>query len=96
MDDSDPRFYPVSHRLGCHFFAGFNTSAVLRNIFLDGNTFRDSHSVDKKPFVLQGIAGVAVIVHRFKITYAYVYQTKEYETQNEDQEYVSMTVSYSF
>jgi hypothetical protein len=86
----------VSHRLGCHFFAGFNTSAVLRNIFLDGNTFRDSHSVDKKPFVLQGIAGVAVIVHRFKITYAYVYQTKEYETQNEDQEYVSMTVSYSF
>jgi hypothetical protein len=77
-------------------FAGFNTSAVLRNIFLDGNTFRDSHSVDKKPFVVQGIAGVAVIVHRFKITYAYVYQTKEYETQNEDQEYASMTVSYSF
>jgi hypothetical protein len=52
--------------------------------------------VDKKPFVLQGIAGVAVIVHRFKITYAYVYQTKEYDTQNEDQEYTSMTVSYSF
>jgi hypothetical protein len=96
MNEDDPRFYPISRRLGCHLFAGFNTSAVLRNIFLDGNTFRDSHSVDKKPFVLQGMAGVAVMVHRFKITYAYVYQTKEYETQNEDQEYTSMTVSYSF
>jgi hypothetical protein len=96
MDDSDPRFYPVSHRLGCHVFAGVNASGVIRNIFLDGNTFRDSHAVDKKPFVVQGIAGVAVMVHRFKITYAYVYQTKEYKTQKEDQEYTSITVSYSF
>ena len=96
MNDDDPRFYPISRRLGCHFFAGFNTSAVIRNIFLDGNTFQDSHSVNKKPFVLQGMAGVAFIVHRFKITYAYVYQTKEYDTQKEGQEYTSMTVSYSF
>jgi hypothetical protein len=96
MDKEDPRFYPVSQRLGCHVFAGANTSAVIRNIFLDGNTFRDSHSVDKKPLVLQGVAGVAFIVHRFKITYAYVYQTKEYDTQKEDQEYSSITVSYSF
>ncbi len=96
LDDTDPRFNPATHRLGCHIFAGFNTSAVVRNIFLDGNTFRDSHSVDKKPVVVQGIAGLAVMVHRFKITYAYVYQTKEYDTQNEDQEYASITVSYSF
>ena len=96
MGDSDPRFYTASQRLGCHVFAGFNANAVIRNIFLDGNTFRDSHSVDKKPFVLQGVAGVAVLFHRFKITYAYVYQTKEYDTQNEAQEYTSITVSYSF
>jgi hypothetical protein len=96
MNDDDPRFYPVFHRLGCHLFAGINTSAVVRNIFLDGNTFRDSHSVDKKPFVLQGMAGVAFIVHRYKITCAYVYQTKAYDTQKDDQEYGSITVSYSF
>jgi len=96
MDEDDPRFYPVSPRLGCHVFAGVNASAVIRNIFLDGNTFRDSHSVDKKPLVVQGVAGVAVMVHRFKITYAYVYQTREYDIQQENQEYTSITVSYSF
>jgi len=45
---------------------------------------------------VQGVAGVAVMVHRFKITYAYVYQTREYDIQRENQEYTSITVSYSF
>ena len=33
-------------------------SAFAHNIFLDGNTFRDSHSVDKEPFVGMAIAGL--------------------------------------
>jgi len=31
-----------------YLFAGIEGRAVARNIFLDGNTFKDSHSVDKK------------------------------------------------
>ncbi len=33
-------------------------TGFLRNIFFDGNTFTDSHSVDKKPFVGQCIWGL--------------------------------------
>ena len=33
-------------------------SAFAHNIFLDGNTFRDSHSVDKKPLVGLAVAGL--------------------------------------
>ena len=33
-------------------------SAFAHNIFLDGNTFRDSHSVDKKPLVGLAIVGL--------------------------------------
>jgi len=33
-------------------------SAFAHNIFLDGNTFRDSHSVDKEPLVGMAIAGL--------------------------------------
>jgi hypothetical protein len=33
-------------------------SAFAHNIFLDGNTFSDSHSVDKEPLVGQAIAGL--------------------------------------
>ncbi len=44
--------------------ASFYASLVLRgsafayNIFLDGNTFRDSHSVDKEPLVGLAVAGL--------------------------------------
>jgi lipid A 3-O-deacylase len=34
-----------------YVFTGLQGRAVLHNIFLDGNTFTDSHSVDKEPFV---------------------------------------------
>ncbi len=33
-------------------------SAFAHNIFLDGNTFRDSHSVDKEPLVGLAVAGL--------------------------------------
>ncbi len=33
-------------------------TGILHNIFLDGNTFTDSHSVDKQPFVSQAIVGL--------------------------------------
>lgn len=33
-------------------------TGILHTIFLDGNTFTDSHSVDKQPFVAQAIAGL--------------------------------------
>jgi len=34
-----------------YLFAGARGRGVVRNIFLDGNTFKDSASVDSKPFV---------------------------------------------
>jgi lipid A 3-O-deacylase len=36
---------------GFHFFTAVEGRAVLRDIFLDGNTFRDSHRVDKEIYV---------------------------------------------
>ncbi len=95
-DESDPRFYPRSHRFGIHVFTGLDARAVARNVLLDGNTFRDSHRVDKKPFVAHFIVGVGMIIQRCKISYAYVYQTKEYDTQREAQQYGSVTISFSY
>lgn len=96
MDERDPRLFLRFKRLGIHVFAGLDARAVARNILLDGNTFRDSHSVEKKPFVAHAMAGLGILFHRFKISYAYVYQTKEYDTQKEGQEYGAITVSYSY
>lgn len=96
VDDADPRFSRSSRRFGVHLFFAVDGNAVARNIFLDGNTFRDSHSVDKKPFVADIIGGVGIIIHRFKITYSYVHRTKEFDTQREAQNFGAVSVSFTF
>jgi hypothetical protein len=96
MDDSDPRFFRPLHRFGIHLFFAADGKFVARNILLDGNTFRDSHSVDKKPFVMDFIGGIGMIIHRFKITYSYVHRTKEFETQKDEQHFGAISVSFTF
>jgi hypothetical protein len=46
--------------LGVYGFIGVEGRAVARNIFLDGNAFRESRSVDKKSFVGDLQAGVSL------------------------------------
>ncbi len=93
FEGADPH---PSRRFGIHCFLALEGTAVARNILLDGNTFRDSHSVEKEPFVAGCIGGVGISIGRLKVTYAYVYRTKEFETQDHDQEYGSISLSYTF
>jgi lipid A 3-O-deacylase len=67
--------------LGFHAFLSIDGRAVLHDIFLDGNTWRDSHSVDKKNFVADIGAGIGISAKPFKLTYGVIYRTKEFETQ---------------
>jgi hypothetical protein len=96
VDDADPRFFGPFHRFGFHLFAAVDGKAVVRDILLDGNTFRKSHSVNKNPFVADLIAGAGIIIHRFKITYSYVYRTKEFDTQRFEQKFGAISVSFTF
>jgi lipid A 3-O-deacylase len=96
LDDNDPRFFSRFKRIGIHLFLGVDGKAVARNISLDGNTFRNSHSVDKKPFVADLIAGIGLIIHQVKITYSYVHRTKEFETQKDAQHFGAISLSFTF
>lgn len=96
VDDADPRFFRPFHRFGIHLFLAVDGNAVARNILFDGNTFRESHSVTKRPFVADLIGGIGMIVHRFKITYAYVHRTKEFDTQKEEENFGAISVSFTF
>ncbi|HPL67180.1 MAG TPA: lipid A deacylase LpxR family protein [Smithellaceae bacterium] len=96
VDDADPRFFQPFRHFGIHFFFAVDGKAVARNVFLDGNTFRDSHSVSKKPFVADIIGGIGMIIYRYKITYSYVHRTKEFDTQREDQDFGAISISFTF
>ena len=79
-----------------YVFTGADGRAVLRNIFLDGNTFTDSHSVDKKYFVADVGIGIGLIIHRFKLSYTHVLQTKEFKGQEDNQTFGSITLAYTY
>lgn len=96
IDDTDPRFFKSFHCLGIHAFFAVNGNLILRNILLDGNTLRDSHSVDKEPLVANLICGIGMIIYRMKITFSYVQQTREFETQKEAQNFSAIAASFTF
>ena len=77
-------------------FAALDGKVVLRNIFLDGNTFQDSHSVDKNPFTLDLITGIGIRMGRFNISYAYVFWTKKFKTETRNQVFGALNLSYSY
>jgi len=79
-----------------YIFAGMEGRAVLHNIFLDGNTFRNSHSVDKKPFTGDAQVGIAVQWDRVRVTYTQIYRTKEYDGQDSPDQFGALTISYQF
>jgi hypothetical protein len=64
--------------LGFYGFAGFDVQAVLRDIVLDGNSFRDGPSVEKIPLAADVTAGLAVRGRRFELRFSYVYRTPRF------------------
>ena len=82
--------------LGAYLFARVDGRAVARNIFLDGNTFSDSPSVDKYPFVADLSAGVAVNIKNTKIAYALVYRTEEFHGQDDGQVFGTVSLNWTF
>ncbi|MFN2357515.1 MAG: lipid A-modifier LpxR family protein, partial [Desulfotignum sp.] len=81
---------------GVHLFAGARAEAVLRDIFLDGNTFTSSHSVDKKPLVAEFSAGIAATYKRIKLTYRHVFRTKQFDNQSRGHVMGSLALTVSF
>ena len=92
----DTGYYKRKNRIGMHMFFSATTKAVLRDIFLDGNTFRDSHSVDKKFIVAAFSCGVGIISGGFKTTISYVHQTKLFDSQKKPQKFVTFNVSFQY
>ena len=68
---------------GIYGFVGAQGRAVARNIFLDGNTFRSSASVDKEPLVADLQAGVSLFWRDWaRLDAAVMYRTDEFEGQD--------------
>ena len=79
-----------------YVFAGIQGSLVGRNIFLDGNTFRDSHRVDKEPVTGDVQVGAAVVIEDIRIAATHVYRTREFQDQRRADRFGIVSLSYHF
>lgn len=88
------------HGFGWYIFGGTEARVVARNIFLDGNSFRTSHRVDKKVFVGDLNAGVALLVGDphdvlppFRISYTHIWRSREFDGQAGLDRYGSISIT---
>jgi hypothetical protein len=79
-----------------YVYAGLESRAVLRNIFLDGNTFKESHSVEKIPFVGRLTVGWILSYKKFSFAYSHNVSTKEFKTQPDAHQFASLVFSWMF
>jgi lipid A 3-O-deacylase len=78
---------------GWYLFSGIEGRWVIRNLFLDGNTFEDSHSVEKYPVLGSFQIGLVASFEQFRVTYAHILQTKSFKAQKNTEAYGALTVS---
>ena len=69
---------------------------VARNIFLDGNTFAESHSVSKERFVGDFPVGLAVVIDRVRIAFTHVFRTREFKGQSRSDRFGALSISWKF
>ncbi|MDY6852263.1 MAG: lipid A deacylase LpxR family protein, partial [Thermodesulfobacteriota bacterium] len=92
---SDETGAHASKRWGWHMFAGTDGRAVARNIFLDGNTWKQSHRVEKKHFVADVYGGLSVRYKAVSLTYTHAFRTEEFNGQKDGQIFGSLNLTFS-
>jgi hypothetical protein len=77
------------------FWGGVQSRVQIQNIFLDGNTWKDSLSVDKNPLVADLEAGLVINGENWgRFSAFYVYRTEEFELQTSAQHFGGVTLSF--
>lgn len=79
-----------------YVFAGAHGRYVQHNIFLDGNSDDDGPSVDKKSWVGEVQAGLVLGWENWRATLTEIARTREFEGQENTDEYGAIAISYRF
>lgn len=87
---------PLRNDFSWSVFGGINGRIVGRNIFLDGNSFQNSASVDKKRFVYDVNAGVDFTYGQTRVSYTVVRRSKEFDGQENTSVFGAISLSRRF
>ena len=90
------KFFAPPDKYAWYLFAGIEGRAVARNIFLDGNTFHESRSVDKEPFIGDLHLGVTFTWQEVRVSYTHVALTREFKGQVGRSKFGAVSISISY
>ncbi|MDR3527933.1 MAG: lipid A deacylase LpxR family protein [Rhizomicrobium sp.] len=98
IDPSLPgsNFFEPNGGISAYIFAGADGRAMARNLFLDGNTFRSSRSVNKYNLVYDYDLGAAVTFRAMRLSYTYVIRSREFSSQTAMSKFGAVAVSFRF
>lgn len=82
--------------LGVHVFARVDGRAVANNIFLDGNTFGGSPSVERNILVADLSVGLAVNYKNTELAFALVYRTEEFRGEDSGQIFGTVSINITY
>lgn len=89
-------FFRDPDGIAWYLYAGVDGRLVANNIFLDGNSFRDSPSVDKKARVGDLQVGLVVTFSQVRLAYTHVFRSREFVGQVEGDHFGAVSVSLRF
>lgn len=79
-----------------YLFAGIEGRALARNVFLDGNTFRNSRSVDKKTFVGDLQVGGVLTWRNVRLSYTHVLRSDEFKNQRSRDAFGALSLALQY
>jgi hypothetical protein len=82
------------HGWSVSFYGGLTGAASAHYLPLDGTVFKDSRSVDTKPFIGAGSYGLCVRHGRLVLSLAKLFSTKSFETQEKSAEWGTLGISW--
>jgi lipid A 3-O-deacylase len=89
-------YFEPTAGLGAYVFAGVDGRAIARNLFLDGNTFESSRSVNKMNLVGDLTFGAAVTFDAFRLAFTRVIRSREYKTQGKESQFGAVDLTFRF
>ena len=89
-------YFKSNEESSWYIYLSLEARLIYRNIFLDGNTFTDSHKVEKEPLVGDMAYGFVYIFDNMRIAISSMSRSKEYTTQKEDTNYGAISFSFQY
>ena len=89
-------YFEPHDNLAWYLFVGVDGRYVERNIFIDDHDRASLWSIDKERWIGDAQAGLVVTRGDFRMAYTYVYRTREFEQQEEPDQFGALAFTWRF